>query len=112
MPPIFKTLNTGSIASGAYKELDWTPDRDVIIRAVLLNERSDYSLSNVQVYISIADVPYTKDFVPGSAVGQDLEYCWKPNLPVPKGAKVYVKITNSCAETINVDVVFIYEWVT
>lgn len=109
MTTIFKTLNTGSIAAGSYAEQDWTPDKDVTIHKVLLVERSDISLSNVQVYITIADVPYTKDFVPGSAIGQDLEYCWKPELLVPKGAKIYFKFVNSGSQAVNIDLVFEYE---
>ena len=76
---------------------------------MLLIERSDISLSGAQVYISIADVPYTKDYVPGSVIGQDPEYCWKPNLKVSKGSKIYVKITNNTGSSINVDIVFEYE---
>jgi len=109
MVEIFKSLNTGSITAGGYAEVEWTPDRDVTIRKVVFNERGGAALNNVQVYISIADVPYTKDFAPARVVGTDLEYCWKPNLPVPKGAKIYVKVTNSTGSAINVDVVFIYE---
>ncbi|WP_448578894.1 hypothetical protein [Thermosphaera sp.] len=105
----FKTLNTGSISPGGFQEVDWTPDKDVVIRAMLLNERSDKSLSNVQVFISIADVPYTKDFVPARIIGTDLEYCWKPDLRVTKGTRIYVKLENSRADAINVDVVFLYE---
>jgi len=109
MTETFKTLNTGTIAAGGYAELQWTPDRDIIIRKGLLVERADKSLSNVQAYISIADVPYTKDYVPAAAIGTNLEYCWKPNLPVPKGAKIYIKLTNSRTDTVNIDVVFVYE---
>lgn len=108
MVSTFKTLNTGSIATGSYKEVEWTPDRDITILKLLIVERSDVSLSNAQVFISIADVPYTKDYVPGSAIGQDVEYCWKPNLPVPKGAKIYLKISNNTGSAINCDVVFEY----
>ena len=109
MVSYFKTLNTGSISNGGYKEKKWTPDRDIIIKKVMLIERSDYSLSNAQVYISIAGRPYTKDYVPGSAIGQDPEYCWKPNLTVTKGSEIYFKITNNVGSTINVDIVFEYE---
>jgi len=105
----FKTLNTGSISDGSYAEKEWTPDRDIVIKKMMLVERSDISLSNTQVYISIADVPYTKDYVPGSAIGQDLEYCWKPDLKVSKGARIYVKVTNNTGSSINVDIVFEYE---
>jgi hypothetical protein len=109
MAEIFKSLNTGSISASGYAEVNWTPDRDIVIKKMLLNERGDASLANVQVYITISDVPYTKDYVPGTAIGKDLEYCWEPNLAVAKGAKIYVKITNSRTAAINVDVVFVYE---
>jgi len=109
MATIFKTLNTGSISDGSYVEKEWTPDKDITIKKMMLIERSDISLSGAQVYISIADVPYTKDFVPGSVIGQDTEYCWKPDLRVAKGAKIYVKIENNTGQAINVDIVFEYE---
>jgi len=109
MATIFKTLNTGNISDGSYAEKDWTPDTNIVIKKMLLIERSDYSLSGAQVYITIADVPYTKDFVPGSVIGQDTEYCWKPNLAVSKGSKIYVKVQNNTGTTINVDIVFEYE---
>jgi len=109
MVTIFKSLNTGSISDGSYAEKEWTPDRDIVIKKMLIIERSGTALDNAQVYISIADVPYTKDFVPGSVIGQDLEYCWKPDLKVPKGARIYIKITNNTGSAIDCDIVFEYE---
>ena len=109
MTKTFKALNTGDISTGAYAEVEWTPDTDITIHKMLITERSDYSLSDVQVYISISDVPYTRDYVPASVIGSDPEYCYKPELKVSKGAKVYVKVTNSSANTINCDIVFEYE---
>ena len=109
MATVFKSLNTGSIADGNYAEVEWTPDTNITIRKMLLVERGGASLENVQVYISIADVPYTKDFVPGSVIGSNVEYCWKPDLAVPKGAKIYVKVSNNSGAAINCDVVFEYE---
>jgi len=109
MVSYFKTLNTGDISNGSYAEKEWTPDRDIIIKKMMLIERHDYSLSNTQVYIAIAGRPYTMDYVPGSVIGQDPEYCWKPNLTVSKGSKIYVKIINNVGSTINVDIVFEYE---
>lgn len=109
MATVFKSLNTGSIADGSYAEVEWTPDTNITIRKMLLVERGGASLENVQVYISIADVPYTKDFVPGSVIGSNVEYCWKPDLVVPKGAKIYVKVSNNSGAAINCDVVFEYE---
>jgi len=110
MVSYFKTLNTESIADAAFAELEWTPDRDITIRRMLLIERGGAALDNAQVYISIADVPYTRDYVPGSVIGQDMEYCWKPDLVVKKGAKIYVKVANSTGAAIDCDVVFEYEY--
>lgn len=109
MATTFKSLNTGSISAGSYAEVEWTPDRDITIKKMILNERSGADLNNVQLYISIADVPYTKDYVPATAIGTDLRRCWTPELKVSKGSQIYVKVTNSTTSAINVDVVFEYE---
>lgn len=106
MARYFKSLNTGSIANGSYGEVVWTPDRDVVIKKMMISDRSDLSIAGAQVFISIADVPYTKDYVPASVIGSDPEYCYKPDIPVPKGAQIYVKITNNAGYSINCDVVF------
>ena len=105
----FKSINTGSIANGSSDEETWTPNRDITIKKMMLIERSDVSLSNAQVYITIAGEVYTKDFVPGSVIGADPEYCWKPDLKVSKGAEIYVKVTNNTGSSINCDIVFEYE---
>ena len=109
MVTYFKTLNTGSISDGSYAEKTWTPNTDIVIKKVLLVERSDISLSNAQVYISIAAKPYTFTYVPGSAIGSDLEYCWKPDLEVSKGSEIYFKIVNNTGSSINVDIVIEFE---
>lgn len=105
----FKSLNTGSISDGSYAENEWSPDRDIVIKKMMLNERGGTAGHNTQVYIIIADHPYTKDYVPASVIGDNPEYCWKPNLEVKKGAKIYVKIANNEGSTKDWDIVFEYE---
>lgn len=106
MAKYFKSINTGNITNGNYAEVTWTPDRDVTIRKMMLSDRSDQSLAAAQVFISIADVPYTKDYVPGNVIGSDPQYCYAPDIPVPKGAQIYVKVGNNTGATINCDIVF------
>jgi len=109
VPTYFKTLNTGSISSGSYDEETWTPDTDIKIKRVMIVEHSDKSLSNVQTYIKIAGVPYSLDYVPAAIIGQDPEYCWKPDLEVKKGAEIYFKVLNSRSDSINCDIVIEFE---
>jgi len=109
MTTYFKTLNTGDLAKDSYAELKWTPDRDIILKKVVLTERNDYSLSPVHCFIKIADVPYTFEYITGTVVGQNLEYCWKPELKVTKGALIYFKILNKGTPTVNIDLTFEYE---
>jgi len=109
MPTEFKTLNTGTISSGSSAEKKWSPNKDITIKKVMLIERDDKSLSNVKVYISVGGVPYTKDYVPGSAIGSDPEYCYKPNIRVTKGSEIYFKIENNRTDSVNIDIVFEYE---
>jgi len=109
LPPTFKSVDFGTISSGGSKTESWTPDKDITIHKIMLIERDDKSLSNVDVYISIADVPLTKDFVPGSAIGSDPEYCYQPNMAVSKGSKISITVTNKRADDINLVAVFLYE---
>jgi hypothetical protein len=106
MATYFKTLSITNVAAGGSGEVKWTTDRDLTVRKLMAIERSDKSLSNVQVYIAFAGTPYTKDFIPGSAIGSNPEYCYKPNLSLPKGTEVYIKLTNSRSDSVSVDFVF------
>ncbi|MBW2562378.1 MAG: hypothetical protein JRE40_16220 [Deltaproteobacteria bacterium] len=105
----FKTLNTGSIANGSYAEEEWTPDRDIVIKKMMMNERTGTVGNNTQVYVAIADVPYTRDYVPAAVIGNTPEYCWKPELRVAKGAKIYLKVMNNEGDAKNWDIVLEYE---
>jgi len=109
MVTFFKTLNTGDLAKDASVELEWTPDRDITIKKVVLTERGDNSLSPVHCFIKIAGVPYTFEYITGTVVGQNLEYCWKPELKVSKGALIYMKILNKGTPTVNIDLTYEYE---
>ena len=101
-----KSLNTGSISSSGSKELSWTPDTRIVIKKIMISERSASALNNVQAFISIAAVPYTKDYVPASAIGSNPQYCYMPDAVVDKGAEIYVKLTNSTGSAVNCDIVF------
>ena len=106
MSTYFKTLNTGSIASGSTATVNWTPDTNIKIKKMMIVERSDQSLSNVQAAISIANVPFTKDFVPASVIGQDPEFCYKPDVDVSQGASIAVTLANNSGAAVDCDVVF------
>ncbi|MBW2675798.1 MAG: hypothetical protein JRD89_20725 [Deltaproteobacteria bacterium] len=51
----------------------------------------------------------TRPIVPASVIGTTYEYCWKPDLHVSKGARIYVKLENTGASAVDVDMVFVYE---
>jgi len=106
---IFKTLELGSIAAGGSAYEKWTPEKDITIKKMMINERTGAALNAVKIYIEIAGQTYTKPFVPASIIGSNPEYCWKPNLKVPKGAEIYVKAENAGSSAVNVDIVFEYE---
>jgi len=106
MTIVFKTVNTGDIAAGGSVEKEWTADTDITIKKMLLIERGEKALNNVQAYLRIGELVVTRDFVPGSVIGDNLEYCYKPNIAVKRGTRVYCKLVNSRADTVNID------WVT
>lgn len=102
-------MNTGTIPSKSYDIETWTPDADIIVKKVLVVERSDKSLSNVQAYIKLAGDPCTHDYIPASVLGSDTEYCWKPDERVSKGSEIYIKLLNSSSDDIECDIVIEYE---
>jgi len=105
----FKVLIFGSIGAGNYGEDDWTPERDIIIKKVMANERTGAALNAAQLFLSIADVPYTKTYVPMSVIGNNPEYCWKPELKVPKGARIYAKVFNAGSSDVVPELILEYE---
>jgi len=105
----FKVLIFGSIGAGNYGEDDWTPETDVIIKKVMANEREGNPLNAAQLFLSIADVPYTKTYVPMSVIGNTPEYCWKPELRVSKGARIYAKVYNAGSSAITPELIIEYE---
>jgi len=105
----FKVINTGDVAAGASKETEWVTDRDILLKNMMLVEREDKSLANVQAYLNFAEQIITLDFVPGSVIGQDREYCYKPNQLIAKGARLYCKLVNSRPDSVNIDIVYEYE---
>ena len=109
MPTTFKTIELGSIAAGSSAEDTWTPERDITIKKVIINERGGGTVNAVKIYLSFAGQTYTKPFVPASAIGTSIEYCWKPNLAVAKGTEIYIKAENAGSSDVNIDVVFEYE---
>jgi len=102
----FKSFNTGSISSGSYAEVEWTPDEDVQIEKILLVERSGTSLNAVTVYIMVGSDVWTKDFVNATVFEGEYNQLFPVNRSVPKGQKIYVKITNSGTSAVNIDVIF------
>ena len=100
-----RTFNK-SIANGSYAEVEWTPDEAVKIQRILINERGGTSLDNVQVYLKTPSVTITRDYAPAVYFTNDYQKNLPLNLDVPAGAKIYMKITNSTASDINVDVIF------
>ena len=72
MVSTFKTIELGAIAAGADNEDTWTPERDITIKKIMINERSGAAVNAVKIYLSLAGQTYTKPFVPASAIGLSL----------------------------------------
>jgi len=105
----FKTLNTGDVDPGGSAELEWTTDTNIKIHKMLALDRGEKALDNVQAFLKIGELVTTLDFIPASVLGADLEYCYKPEVGVSKGVRIYCKFVNSRADTVNIDWVTEYE---
>jgi len=54
MVSTFKTIELGAIAAGAAAEDTWTPERDITIKKIMINERSGAAVNAVKIYLSLA----------------------------------------------------------
>jgi len=105
-----KTLNTGSIpATGGTAEVEWSPDIDIKITHIAITERTDLSLSDVHVYSTIADVPYTKETVPAVFFGYDIDTAFPLDKPLGKGVRIYFKLTNDSPNAVDCDIILVCE---
>ena len=109
MVTYFKTLNLGTIAANGNAKDSWTPERDIVIRKVMVNEKNGGQLNAVRITITIAGQTLTKPYVPASVVGNNPEYCWKPNMNVSKGSEIEVAAENTGSASVDLEVVFEYE---
>jgi len=91
----WKVLDLGEIAAGGSSSKSWTADNDYILNKMWAVEVNDESLSNVTATIKVAEEYETKDAIPLSSLGQDLETAWKPKVEISKGQKISITATNN-----------------
>ena len=91
----WKVLDLGTISAGGSGSASWTADNDYIVNKMWAVEVNDESLSNVTATIKIAEEYETKDAIPLSSLGQDLETSWKPKTEISKGQKISITAANN-----------------
>jgi len=109
MAQFFKSLNTGTISAGSSGEVEWTLDRDYTLKAVIISERSDQSLTAVKAFVQLGDAVKTKDYVIAEVLGRDWDSAWKPEVKLTRGTRIYFKFTNESSTNINIDVNMLFK---
>jgi len=102
----FKKLNTGDIADGGTKEVEWAPEEDVRVGKVFVSERGNQFLGKAFAEVTIGDVPITRPDISLVIFGIDYETAYPLNRRVEKGIPFKWKVTNNTGVTINLDIIF------
>jgi len=106
----FKTIELGTISAGGTATGEWTPEADITIHKIIVSERGNSHLRDVYFTIKVADRPITLDVIPAEILGTNFEYCYKPEVDVAKGTKIWIKAENRGTSDKTVDVIIEFSY--
>jgi hypothetical protein len=102
-------LTTGSVASGSFKEDNFTADVPYTIKKVFITPRGNSILTNVQFYADVDGTPIFRPDIPADLLDplnpQDNEI----NIPFAKGSKFNYKLTNNSGGAETYDITLVLE---
>jgi hypothetical protein len=96
----FKTLDLGSISSGAVAEKSWPSDDNYTIKRIYFVEKTDASLSNVLTTVRIGDVALCKEDVPCRMFGTNLQNAVELDVSLGKGQTIVVAVKNNTTTSV------------
>jgi len=100
-----RSENLGTIGGGNSAQTSITFHEDIVVHRIMLNERKGVGLEAAQVFIEIAGNAITRDFAPAYLFGVNSRNVPVMDIPLDRGGKIFVKVTNSGTSEIDVDVV-------
>jgi len=102
----FKHFSTTSLADGSTWSDSWTADDNYVIKRIHLQRGDGAGFTKSTFYFKIADRVYTREVVPASVLGPDVEVSPVLNIPFSKGEKLDFTFKNEEGTTIDVLLTF------
>lgn len=103
-----KTLEL-TVPAGGSAEDTWTPDADVHIKRMYVIGKGVSDLSNIELYIKVAEDVITRPQVLAELFKPSNQYVPEIDRDVPKGSKIYVKAENGGTSDVTIQVIFVVE---
>jgi len=103
----FKHFSTTSLADGGTWSDSWVADEDLVIKRIHLQRGDGAGFTKSTFYLKISGKVYTRDEVPATVLGPDVEVSPVLDISFPKGAKLDFTFENN--EGTSVDVLLTFE---
>ena len=98
-----------TISAGGQETETFSPERNIHVKRIIVNERGGASLTNVFISMDIQGTPITKQPVPASLFNVPWNQLPPLEFDLPKGVKLNFTVKNNTASDINVDIILAYE---
>jgi len=106
---VVKVFTKENLSDGAKYADDWTPEKDVYLRHVHINEHSSITLDASRFYLKIGDDVITKPSAPAALFGPTEMAPYEIDKDIKAKTTSEFKLVNKEGTTISVDIIFEYE---
>jgi len=105
----FKTVSMGTIGAGNIARETYTFEEAGTLRFIMVNERSGALLNKILVTLTLGADTFTREYVPASVLGTNVQNAYPIDRSVNKGDKLDITILNASTGDVNVDLVLAIE---
>jgi hypothetical protein len=102
----FKTFEYDGIAAGDTRTGTWTAEENLTIRRVYIVEKAGTALRKSTFYLKISDRVYTREVMPCSVLGENVQVTPEVNIPFKKAETLSFTLKNNETAAISVWIVF------
>jgi hypothetical protein len=98
----FRHWRKDGIATGATVSDTWTAEEDLVIKRIHIQRTDGVSLTASTFYFKISGDVYTREEVPATVLGPNVQVSPELNITIPKSAKLDWTFKNNEGATISV----------
>jgi len=98
----FKTFEHDSITAGATVSGTFTAEEDVVLKRIYIARKDGIALTASTFYLIIGKMVYTREVVPASVLGPDIELTPELSIPISTPQKLDYTLKNLEGATISI----------